>query len=129
MELTPAQINSLTFVIYLATVIFAAQMFLALHNIYAFLYKQGKYRTLPLLVFYVLTVVLTGLRLFYNLWFFRNLVVEYDFVMLGMPLVKINMGLNQCWMLIELNLRVRLSLRMATNNSDDLDSSSIETED
>ena len=114
-NLNAAQISWLTTLIYLSTAIFFGQLALAGYNSYAFLYKEEKYKTVHLLVFYILTFILTGLRIFYNIAFYANLVNEYVFSMLGMPIVKINMGLNQCWMLLELSMRVKLSIQLASS--------------
>lgn len=68
-------------------------------------------------MFYMLTFLLTGLRIFYNVWFYANIWNEYIFAMLGMPIVKVCMGLNQCWMLLELAIRVRLSIKLARQDA------------
>lgn len=111
--LTDKQLLWLTVFLYFAILIFGLQMALTVHNCYAYLYRQRKFKVIPILVFYILTVVLTGLRLFYFLMFYGNLENQYVFAMLGLPLVKINMGLNQCWMLIELTLNVRNALKIS----------------
>ena len=38
-------------------------------NVWWFLVKQKKYRVLPLLVFYVLTVPLLATRFYYTIWY------------------------------------------------------------
>ena len=111
--LTDQQLLWLTVSLYIAILIFGLQMALTLHNCYAYLYLQRKFKVIPILVFYILTVILTGIRLFYFLMFYANLENQYVFAMLGMPIVKINMGLNQCWMLIELTLNVRNALKIS----------------
>ena len=88
-------------------------MALAIHNSYAYLFKQKKYKNLPLLVFYVLTFLLTGFRIFFNIFTFGNALNENIFVIFMMPLMKINLGINQCWTLNELAMRVNLSLKVS----------------
>ena len=46
---TDAQLNVLVAVMYVTTALFILQMAVAIHNIWAYLIKQSKYKTLPLL--------------------------------------------------------------------------------
>ena len=102
---------------------------LAFVNVYKFLYKDEKFKTLPLLLFYVLTVVLTLMRIWSNLWFLGYILHQYLLEVLC-PVLKINIGLNQCWMLLELSLRLRKSIAIskltATHLSDESLSQSLE---
>ena len=68
---------------------------------------------MPILVFYGLTYMLTMFRICFTLLIYGNHINEYLILNFGMPLSKINMGLNQCWVLIELALRVNLSLKLS----------------
>ena len=88
-------------------------MALAIHNTYAYLFKQGKYKNLPLLVFYVLTILLSGFRIFFCIFTFEYAIDENIFVILMMPTMKTNIGINQWWTLSELAMRVNLSLKIS----------------
>lgn len=103
--LTIEQINWFVALIYFACSLLTIQLCLALYNCYAFLYTQKKYKTLPLLLFYTLTVLLTLARISYNVMQFGFYIDQYIVVVM-MPIIKVNMGVNQCWMLYELTLRV-----------------------
>ena len=65
------------------------------------------------MLFYFLTVVLTGLRIYYAIWFFQQRTDQHLFLPILTPIVKINIGLVQCWMLYELSLRVQQSIRLS----------------
>ena len=109
-EMSLTEMNVLVFVIYLASVLYILEIAMALHNIWFFLIKQGKYKTWPLLLFYMLVTMLGISRFYYSLWFFE---IQLDYGLPGhnlKPLYKINLGVVQCWMLIELSLRIKENL-------------------
>ena len=84
---------------------------MALTNTWMFLIRQKKYKTRPLLMFYVLTIWLVAMRV-YSSFFFLLLMIESDlFGDLLIPILKLNIGLVQCWILFELGLRVTLNIR------------------
>lgn len=56
--------------IYLFSVLYLIELSMAVHNIWAYLIKQGKYKTIPLLLFYILAVLLCILRIYYTIWYF-----------------------------------------------------------
>ena len=120
-ESTQSQLNWLVGLIYMASALFLSQLCLALWNSYYFLFNQRKYSTQPLLVFYVLTVLLTGLHLQYMLWFFGEIINQWVFALILMPVVKINMGLDQCWILYELSLRIQQSIRITRQRQESED--------
>lgn len=79
---------------------------MALHNSWAFLWRQGKYKTLPLLLFYLVAVTLTLARLYYSLFVFYEFTDNFFAINQMMPVLKIELGLVQCWMMLELSLRI-----------------------
>ena len=107
--LSLTQVNIFVVLIYVACFLLTLQMVLTLYNCWAFLYKQQKYKTLPLLLFYVLTMLLTIGRIAYDIMQFGYLFEQYVIPTM-LPILKINMGLIQCWMLYELSLRVKQSM-------------------
>ena len=104
----------------MAVAIYLCQLAFAIHNTYAFLYKQGKYKTLPLLVFYILTYLLTIFRIFTSIFTIGSSFEKYIILNFGCPWLKLNMGINQCWMLIELAIGVHLSLKLSSSSEEDL---------
>ena len=123
-DASQGQMNWLVAVIYLCTMLFFGQLVLAFVNVYKFLYKGEKYKTLPLLLFYVLTVILTLMRLWSNLWFLGYILNQYLLEVLC-PILKINIGLNQCWMLLELSLRIRKSITISKGHPTHLSEDSL----
>ena len=97
--------------IYIASALFLCQLFMALWNSYFFLYKQRKYTTQPLLVFYILTIALTVIHLQYMIWFFGQIIQQWIFANILMPVIKINIGLDHCWVMYELSLRVEQNIK------------------
>ena len=96
---------------YFSTLCFICELIMALTNTWMFLIRQRKYKTRPLLMFYVLTIWLVAMRV-YSSFFFLLLMIESDlFGDLLIPILKLNIGLVQCWILFELGLRVTLNIR------------------
>ena len=67
-QLTTKELNWLVFAIYFTCLCFALQMVMAIHHIWVFLIKQDKYKTTPLLLFYILVVLLSLSRIFFDGW-------------------------------------------------------------
>ena len=91
-------------------VLYAAVLALTLHNIWAFLIKQRKYRAVPLTMIYVLTVLLCCLRITL-LYFFVEL-YSSGTVASQTAFLKLAIGWVQIWMLIELSLKLRLIIKL-----------------
>lgn len=66
---------------------------MACYNIWAFIIKQKKYKTLPLLVFYVLVVLLTLMRIYFAVWALEEYPKNWIFAFELMPIIKVNLGL------------------------------------
>ena len=91
--MSTAQLNILVAIIYISTLLYVFELLVALYNIKAFLIKQRKYKTVPLLLFYILTVWLCIMRIYYSVWYFS---IWIDAEILGGSLknvLKINIGL------------------------------------
>ena len=100
----------LVLLIYVTAFLFFSEVMLATYNFFAFLIKQRKYKTWPLLAFYVLALFLSAIRtLNYINYFKDNLEVRIADYMLA-PILNINLGLVQCWMLIELSMRIQQNI-------------------
>ena len=71
-------------------------------------------------MFYVLAILLTVMRISYDVLQFGQIINQWIFFTV-MPVVKINMGLIKVWMLQELSLRVSLGIKLkkGLNNSTD----------
>ena len=63
-------------------------------------------------MFYILTIWLAGMRLITSILYFRSIVEQDLFGFNLNPILKLNIGLVQCWMLFELGLQVTLSIKM-----------------
>ena len=79
---------------------------LAIYNIWTILIKQKKYKTWPLLFFYIFTFITVALRI---IWLIvkdidSNVV---DFIADCYLTSKLSVGLLQCWMILKIALRLR----------------------
>ena len=79
---------------------------LAISNIWTILIKQRRYKTCPLLFFYIFTFMAIAFRLTYIIFEFSssNLVYYMEDCYLT---AKLSVGLMQCWMIMEIAIRVR----------------------
>ena len=97
--------------IYLVTALFLVQLGLSCHNVWAFLIRQKKYKTTPLLVFYILTIMITISHIWYTLFVLRAVTLNNIFDEFA-PFLKINLGLVQCWIFFELSLHIHKSIKI-----------------
>ena len=111
-ELTSQDLSVLAALQYTVAICFTCQLVFALYNIVVFLYRQQRYKALPLSVFYVLTVWLTLVRIYYAIFLLREIFLEESVGYIVPPLVNISIGLIQCWIMYELSLRIE----QASNN-------------
>lgn len=66
-------------------------------------------------MFYVLAISLAAMRIYGSLFYFF-IDIRYDlFGNLLPPILKLNMGAVQCWILFELGLKVTLNIRLTKN--------------
>ena len=108
--MTQAELEILVSVIYLCAFLFLCQLLMALYIVWKFLIRDGKYKTWPLTLFYVLVIWLTILRIYYCIYYF-NIWINADIIGSEMKnVLKINIGLVQCWILFEFSLRISESI-------------------
>ena len=96
--------------IYIATMLFIFQLVVIAHNTLAFLIRQRKYKTWPLLLFYILAAILSLIRMWYIFCVFDIRKNENIYGYVYKSYVKIDLGLTQCWIVVELALLVRQSI-------------------
>ena len=98
---------------YFSAALFLGMLFLALYNSWAFLWKQKKYKTIPLLMFYIVVIALAIMRVYFSIWYFYGLYLDADFFgSLMKPVLNLTLGLIQCWILLELALRINLNIKL-----------------
>lgn len=68
--MTEVQLNVFVAILYLTTVIYLCELAMALYNFWVFLIKQRKYKTWPLLMFYVIAIALISMRIYCSIFFF-----------------------------------------------------------
>ena len=88
-------------------------------NIWTILVRQGKWKTLPLLLFYTMALVAIAARtiviLFY--WTLNPWITLLNNIQ---PVAKICVGLTQAWMIFELCVRIHKSFVTNNRNSSHL---------
>ena len=96
---------------YVSALCFTCELAMALTTVWKFLIKQKKYKTWPLLYLYILTIGLAVMRIYDSIFFlFTHL--KFDlFGWLLVPIMKLNLGAVQCWILFELGLSVSLNIK------------------
>ena len=82
------------------------------YNIRVFLIKQRRYKTGPLVIFYYLVVLLAILRLQWSIMYYWYLISFQYFPFLLEPVLLINIGIVQCWMILEIALRITQDLKL-----------------
>ena len=97
---------------YVSTICFICMLAMALVNTWMFLIKQRKYKAWPLLMFYILTIWLAAIRIFKSYFFFYTQMSAGLLGDLLAPILKLNIGAVQCWILIELGLKITLNIRL-----------------
>ena len=78
---------------YLTTFCFISELVMALVNTWKFLYKEKKYKTWPLLMFYILAILLSVFRM-YNSFFLLMIMEDLEiFGSMLPPIVKFDIGI------------------------------------
>ena len=98
--------------IYFATFCFTCELVMALTNTWMFLIRQRKYKTRPLLAFYILAISLAATRIYTCIFKFFLKESNEIFGELFPPILKLNLGAVQCWILFELGVRIHLNIRL-----------------
>ena len=93
-EVDESQLNILVALIYMATMLFVFQLVVITHNILAFLIRQRKYKTWPLLLFYTLAIILSLMRAWYIFFIFEMRKNSNLYGFAYKSFVKIDLGLT-----------------------------------
>ena len=91
-DLTDKELRILVAAMYFSTLCFICELAMALTNMWMFLIKQEKYKTWPLLMFYVLTISLAVMRTYSS--FFKFLIIINNEIFGGLlsAILKLNIG-------------------------------------
>ena len=108
---TDTQLKWLTGFQYLITALLALLLIATGCNIWWFLVKQGRYRVYPLLLYYILAVLFLLSRLYFTIWFFKINMLVPPLAAMTPPTLKCMLVLVQCWIMIELGLRIRANIK------------------
>ena len=87
-----------------------------LRNIWVILYMQGRFRVLPMLVYYVLATLQIIVRAIFSVWLVPAYFESWLFVLNFPFTAKAAIGFNQTWVISELCLIVRYSISLAKTN-------------
>lgn len=86
-----------------------------LSNFWKILIKQEKYKVLPLVTFYALAIPLLIIRIYIAIYFFVY-ITDHQMLPFLLPCtLAFLMAIDLCWIITELSLRIRYSLK--TGNS------------
>ena len=101
------QFNCLVSMQYIVILLYSFLLVLCLVNFWKILIRQGRWRTLPLLFFYIMSVTAISFRIVACFYYFdRSEYWHYVFITMQ-PIAKGCVGLMQCWMIFELTLIMR----------------------
>ena len=109
---TSSQKDVLAVLTYLTALVFGGLLFFACYNYYKFLLKAQPRRKVldPLSMFYILSICTIFLRMLSIIYTEKIDIIFMINLELLPPLFKLNTGLIQAWIMIELSLRVKQSL-------------------
>ena len=113
--------NIVVVCMYSATLCYTCELVMALTNTWLFLIKQRKYKTRPLLVFYILAICLATIRIYSCIFDLYRREVHEIFGSLLPAILKLNLGAVQCWILFELGVRIHLNIRLVESLKSDAD--------
>ena len=109
-DLTSADLTWMAITQYLTITFFTGLLVLALRNAWVIFVKLGRYGNVTLLSFYLLVVLAIMIRIETLIWFWTA-VLDWDLYSLAIqPIVKLHVGLIMAWTIIELTLRVEISI-------------------
>ena len=80
-----------------------------MRNIWTILVKQGKYRVLPLLTFYILTTCMILVRIYSTIWLWKIKVKSSCVFLLFPSTLKFGLGLDQTWVNVEMSITLQHS--------------------
>ena len=89
---------------------------LLIHNCYKILYLKKKVYVAPLTTYYALALLIVLLRIYDSIWNFTA-DEEVQIMTFLMPqTLEFFVGINLCWVIVELSLRIRFSLKIDQND-------------
>ena len=90
---------------YLLMAMYAMLILLVVRNIWAILMRQGEYKNIPILAFYVFALLAVSIRLLFIIgeWTDMPIFTNMDFVQQG---AKLSVGIVQDWITFELAIRM-----------------------
>ena len=87
-------------------------MALLIHNSYKILYLQKKVYVIPLTTYYILALLIVILRIYDAIWNFAADQHQEVMPFLMPQTLEFFVGINLCWVIVELSLRIRFSLKI-----------------
>ena len=87
-------------------------MALLIHNSYKILYLQKKVYVIPLTTYYILALLIVILRIYDAIWNFTADQHQEVMTFLMPQTLEFFVGINLCWVIVELSLRIRFSLKI-----------------
>ena len=109
-EWTDTQRRAYVSIHWLLIIFYAVLILITLANIWQILIKQERWKTLPLLVFYIFVFIAVLLRELCNL-----MGLDYVFLFFIQPIAKQGVGIIQSWMMFELGLKLRQGIILEKN--------------
>ena len=90
-----------------------------MRNIWTILVKQGKWKVLPLLIFYIIATTLIVVRLIFTIWHFE-LINNWNTIFMILPQnLKFLIGINMTWVTLELCFCIRHCLNTIKSVGDE----------
>lgn len=96
---------------WIVTLVYLALCILVVINIYSILYRLGKWRTLPLLLYYTTAFFSIYMRETINIFYAGLSHSWFNLFVLIQPLFKIGCAVMQSWTIFEISLLLRLELK------------------
>ena len=109
---------------YISILAYLGMLCLEIHNVYFYLLKQGKYKVYPVLLFYLLAIPCTIMRI-YNDFYITLTDIYFLFIGNFPAAIKACIGLTQILMVVELTIRVKQSTIVFSEAMGQLNVSSI----
>ena len=105
------------FSIYFTAFVSGLILICLLINSYNILYKQAKWRVVPLVIFYMLSVILAIFKIF-NAIYIVQVMCRYDLIISWFPqYLTFNISLVVIWMICELCIRTTVTIKFIRDNN------------
>ena len=99
-------------------VLYVTVLVLCVINMVNIFYRQGKWRTVPLLAFYVMSLYAIVLKVVFTVCIFMLIDIDWLFVLVSTgDYSKLGVGLVQVWMIFEIGVRIRQGLKQRESQS------------